>query len=65
MRLRCRSVAETSAQANAALVLRSIEALNAGDIERLLSVVAADIVIHYAEMPEPLHGRETWQQASS
>jgi steroid delta-isomerase-like uncharacterized protein len=24
--------------------------------------VAPDIVIHYAEMPEPLHGRETWQQ---
>ena len=51
-----------SAQANAALVLESIEALNAGDTERLLAVVAPDIVIHYAEMPEPLHGRETWQQ---
>jgi steroid delta-isomerase-like uncharacterized protein len=51
-----------SAEANAALVLESIEALNAGDTERLLAVVAPDIVIHYAEMPEPLHGRETWQQ---
>ena len=51
-----------SADANAALVLESIEALNAGDTERLLAVVAPDIVIHYAEMPEPLHGRETWQQ---
>jgi steroid delta-isomerase-like uncharacterized protein len=51
-----------SADANAALVLESIEALNAGDTERLLTVVAPDIVIHYAEMPEPLHGRETWQQ---
>ena len=40
----------------------SIEALNAGDTERLLAVVAPDIVIHYAEMPEPLQGRETWQQ---
>jgi hypothetical protein len=28
----------------------------------LLTVVAPDIVIRYAEMPEPLHGRETWQQ---
>jgi steroid delta-isomerase-like uncharacterized protein len=51
-----------SADANAALVLESIEALNAGDTERLLAVVAPEIVIHYAEMPEPLHGRETWQQ---
>ena len=47
---------------NTALVLESIEALNAGDTERLLAVVAPDIVIHYAEMPGPLHGRETWQQ---
>jgi steroid delta-isomerase-like uncharacterized protein len=51
-----------SAQANAALVLASINALNSGDTERLLAVVAPDIVMHYAEMPEPLHGRETWQQ---
>jgi steroid delta-isomerase-like uncharacterized protein len=51
-----------AAEENAALVLESIEALNAGDTESLLAVVAPDIVIHYAEMPEPLHGRETWQQ---
>ena len=51
-----------AADANAALVRESIEALNAGDTERLFAVVAPDIVIHYAEMPEPLHGRETWQQ---
>ena len=50
------------AQANAARVLESIEAFNAGDTERLLAVVAPDIVMHYAEMPEPLAGRETWQQ---
>jgi steroid delta-isomerase-like uncharacterized protein len=41
-------------------VLDSIEALNAGDTPKLLAVVAPDIVIHYAELPEPLHGRETW-----
>jgi steroid delta-isomerase-like uncharacterized protein len=51
-----------AAEANAALVLESIDALNAGDTERLLAVVAPDIVIHYAEMPESLHGRETWQR---
>src|SRR5579859_1282499 len=51
-----------TAQGNAALVLESIKALNSGDTERLLAVVAPDIVIHYAEMQEPLHGRETWRQ---
>jgi len=34
-------------------VRESVEALNAGDTQRLLAVVAPDIVIHYAEMPEP------------
>jgi hypothetical protein len=29
-----------------------------GDTERLLAVVAPDIVIHYGAMPEPLEGRE-------
>jgi steroid delta-isomerase-like uncharacterized protein len=51
-----------AAEENTALVRESIDALNAGDTERLLAVVAPDIVIHYAEMQEPLHGRETWQQ---
>ena len=51
-----------SAQANAALVHRSVEALNAGDTQRLFAVVAPDIVIHYAEMAEPLQGRDTWLQ---
>lgn len=52
----------SEAQANAALVCESIEALNAGDTERLLAVVAPGILIHYAELPEPLQGRETWRQ---
>jgi steroid delta-isomerase-like uncharacterized protein len=50
------------ADANAALVLESFEAFNAGDTKRLLAVVAPDLVMHFAEAPEPLHGRETWQQ---
>jgi steroid delta-isomerase-like uncharacterized protein len=50
-----------SAEAYRALVRESVEAFNAGDTNKLLTIVAPDIVIHYAEMPEPLHGRETWQ----
>ena len=51
-----------SAEANTALVRESVEAFNAGDMAKLLAVAAPDIVMHYAEMPEPLRGRETWQQ---
>lgn len=51
-----------SSDANATLLRDSIEAFNAGDMAALLAVAAPDIVIHYAELPEPLQGRETWQQ---
>jgi steroid delta-isomerase-like uncharacterized protein len=51
-----------SPQENAALVRQSFDAFNAGDTARLLSVVAPDLVMHLAELPEPIRGRETWQQ---
>jgi steroid delta-isomerase-like uncharacterized protein len=51
-----------SPEANAALLRDSVEAFNAGDMTKLLAVAAPDIILHYAEMPEPLRGRETWQQ---
>ena len=51
-----------SPEANAALVRESFEAFNAGDTERLLAVVAPDLVMHFAELPDPLHGCEVWQQ---
>lgn len=45
---------------NVALVLDSLEALNAGDTERLLASVRPDLVLHLAEAPEPIRGREAW-----
>jgi steroid delta-isomerase-like uncharacterized protein len=50
------------AQANAAFVRESYEALNAGDLDKLQTIAAPEIVMHLAELPEPLHGRETWKQ---
>ena len=29
---------------------------------KLLAVAALDTVVHHAELPEPLQGRESWQQ---
>jgi steroid delta-isomerase-like uncharacterized protein len=52
----------SSPEANAALVTESFEAFNRGDVETLLAVAAPELVMHFAELPEPLHGRETWQQ---
>jgi steroid delta-isomerase-like uncharacterized protein len=51
-----------SAEANAALVRESIEAFNAADTARPLKVAAPNLVMHLAEAPEPISGRETWQQ---
>jgi steroid delta-isomerase-like uncharacterized protein len=50
-----------SARANAALVVESIEAFNAGGTGTLLSVMAPDFVMHLAEFPEPL-GRDEWKE---
>lgn len=41
--------------------MESIEAFNAGDIQRLLNVMAPDFVMHLAEFPEPL-GRDAWRE---
>src|SRR5205809_2785506 len=46
-----------STEADATLLRESVEAFNTGDMAKLLAVAAPDIVIHYAEMPEPLQGR--------
>ena len=51
-----------SPEANTTLARDSVEAFNTGNTAKLLAVAAPDIVIHYAEMPSPLQGRETWQQ---
>ena len=51
-----------SPEANAALVADSFEAFKGGDTERLLAVASPDLVMHFAELPEPLRGRERWQQ---
>lgn len=50
------------AEANAALVVESFEAFNAGDTETLHARVAPDLVMHLAGAPEALHGWENWKE---
>lgn len=52
----------SAAEANVEVVRRALAALNDQDTDRLLAVVAPDLVIHYAELPEPLTGRDIWLQ---
>jgi hypothetical protein len=42
-----------TAKANAALVRESVAAVTVGDTDKPLAIVAPDILIHYAERPEP------------
>jgi steroid delta-isomerase-like uncharacterized protein len=53
--------ANSSTEANVDLVRRSFAAFNAGNTQALLSVVSPDLVMHLAEAPEPIRGRETWR----
>ena len=49
-------------EANIELLRDTLEAFNIGDIETCMTRLAPDFVINLAELPEPMHGRETWRQ---
>src|SRR5256885_16819272 len=52
----------SSPDSNVELVRTSFEAFNANDIDSCLAVLAPDFVMHLAELPEPLRGRDTWRE---
>jgi hypothetical protein len=52
----------SSPDANIELVRTSFEAFNANDIDSCLAVLAPDFDMHLAELPEPLHGPDIWQE---
>jgi steroid delta-isomerase-like uncharacterized protein len=49
---------------NVELVLEGFAALNAGDLDACIERVRADLIINLAELPEPLHGRDTWREGA-
>jgi steroid delta-isomerase-like uncharacterized protein len=53
---------QATLEANIELLRDTLEAFNIGDIETCVSRLTPDFVINLAELPEPLHGRETWRQ---
>jgi steroid delta-isomerase-like uncharacterized protein len=48
-----------------ALVRAGFEALNAGDLDACIELVSPDLIINLAELPEPLHGRDTWHEGAA
>jgi steroid delta-isomerase-like uncharacterized protein len=53
-----------SPDANIELVRAGIDDLNAGDLDACAARAAPDLVMNLAEMPQPMHGRETWRQGA-
>ncbi|HYN93029.1 MAG TPA: ester cyclase [Pilimelia sp.] len=46
---------------NIALMRSGFDALHRGDLDALAELVAEDFIANLPGLPEPLHGRETWQ----
>lgn len=52
----------TSPAMNIELVRAGFEAFNAGDADGCLALVAPDLIMNLAELPEPRRGQEVWRQ---
>ena len=48
-------------EANVELVRTTVDLLNANDLDGCVERMAPDFVMHLAELPEPLPGREAWR----
>lgn len=52
----------TTPEENAALVRTTLEDFNAGDIDACVARLTPDLVMNFAELPEPLNGRDVWRR---
>lgn len=50
--------------ANVELIRSTMEAFNAHDFSTCERHITPNFIIHLAELPEPLHGRERWRQGA-
>ena len=49
-------------EANIELVRATVDLFNANDLDGCVERMAPDFVMHLAELPEPLPGREAWRE---
>ena len=54
----------TVPNANIELIRASFGEFNGGNLDACVARLAPDFVINLAELPEPMHGREAWRQAT-
>ncbi len=54
-----------AAGVNVELVRAGFEALNSGELDACVDLIDPDLIIHLAELPEPLHGRDTWREGAA
>ena len=52
-------------ETNVHLVRAGFEALNAGDLDACVELTSPDLIINFAELREPLHGRDIWRQGAA
>jgi steroid delta-isomerase-like uncharacterized protein len=54
-----------ASESNVELVREGFAALNAGDLDACIELASPDLIINLAELPEPLHGRDTWRAGAA
>jgi steroid delta-isomerase-like uncharacterized protein len=59
------STIHDSPDANAEIVRAGFEQFNANNLDGCLALAAPDLVMHLAEFPEPLRGREAWREGAT
>lgn len=52
-------------ESNIELVREGLDALNAGDLDACVERARPDLIMNLAELPEPLHGRDTWREGAA
>lgn len=50
---------------NIELVREGLEALNGGDLDACVELASPNLIMNLAELPEPLHGRDTWREGAA
>lgn len=54
----------TSADANIELIRAGFHDFNGGDLDACVARAAPDLVMNLAELPEPMHGHESWRRGA-
>lgn len=54
-----------ASESNVELIREGFAALNASELDACIQLASPDLIINLAELPEPLHGRDTWRAGAA